>query len=426
MQNPAYLTAYLRFKQDLEAENRRRGTRSRFSGSVKIPLQDLSRGKLNDIYVDPIEVFLPFAGLMGQDVTDPQGQMTGVQQVYTMAERLGLRPSPAIDIPLRASGALQADNSPEQAAQWGKGSIGAFTPQGGLIQGVTSALGIGGPGGVNIEEPIRNAIGLPDTGAYDPYRYGRSVSDISASLNAMQGPGMDPRPFLAAQEWIGKHKDSDLAKQLRQATPAEVAAELNIDPKLAALALEAARAGAKQASQQRAVAQIGSSMLGLRLQELPQGEQIRTGMADAERGAACSRDGLGERCCARASSPGQRDCPPGSSEEVVNKPRRLAANVLAARPWAQATGWSGCCYRLAHRTTNHAGDGRRIPASGGDSVTANARVPTGPCRSRARRRRGDPDAPAGGHAGDRPHPAQGRGVHWPRWADRLHLLQLGP
>lgn len=406
MQNPAYLTAYLRFKQDLEAENRRRGTRSRFSGSVKIPLQDLSRGKLNDIYVDPIEVFLPFAGLMGQDVTDPQGQMTGVQQVYTMAERLGLRPSPAIDIPLRASGALQADNSPEQAAQWGKGSIGAFTPQGGLIQGVTSALGIGGPGGVNIEEPIRNAIGLPDTGAYDPYRYGRSVSDISASLNAMQGPGMDPRPFLAAQEWIGKHKDSDLAKQLRQATPAEVAAELNIDPKLAALALEAARAGAKQASQQRAVAQIGSSMLGLRLQELPQGEQIRTGMADAERGAAYSpMTGVGSREQVKAVQDqypalqvqrGQYQALPGDSRDssylfdnaqkkVVNQAfDGLAANVLAARPWdrrATRLVEDARYTALAHterKASTTPGDWQAeyqralAKIAGGDSVTANA------------------------------------------------------
>lgn len=355
MQNPAYLTAYLRFKQDLEAENRRRGTRSRFKGSVKLPLADISRGKFNDIYVDPIEVFLPFAGLMGQDVTDPQGQMTGIQQVYSMAERLGLRPSPIIDIPLRASGALQADNSPEQAAQWGKGSIGAFTPQGGLIQGATAALGIGGPGGVNIEEPFRKGLGLPDTGAYDPYRYGRSVADISASLNAMQGPGMDPRPFLAAQEWIGNHRDTDLAQQLRQATPAEVAAELNIDPQLAALALAAARAGAKQASQQRAVAQIGSSMLGLRLQELPQGEQIRTGMADAERGAAYSpMTGVGSREEVKAVQDqypalqvqrGQYQALPGDTRDsaylfdnaqkkMVNQAfDGLAANVLAARPW---------------------------------------------------------------------------------------------
>jgi len=355
MQNPAYLTAYLRFKMKLEDENRRRGTRSRFKGSVKIPLQDISGGKLNDIYADPIEVFLPFAGLMGQDVTDAEGQQTGLQQVYTLAERLGLRPSPIIDIPLRASGALQADNSPEQQATWGRGSIGAFTPQGGVIQGATAALGIGGPGGVNIEEPVRRAIGLPDTGAYDPYRYGRSVSDISASLNAMQGPGMDPRPFLAAQEWIGKHKDTDLAQQLRQATPAEVAAELNIDPQMAAQALEAARAGARQASRQRAVGQLGSSMLGLRLQELPQGEQIRTGMADAERGAAYNPStGTGSRAEVKAVQEqypalqvqrGQYQALPGDTrdssylydsaqrKEVNQAFDQLAASVLQARPW---------------------------------------------------------------------------------------------
>jgi len=288
LQNPAYLGAYLRYKQALQDENKRRGGRARFDSSIRIPTGDLSGGKLPDVYFDPTETFFPYAGFLGRDVSDGEQVKGGFQQLYNIAEKVGLRPSPVIDIPARLAGVYQADNSPEQKAAWGPGSIGMGIPQTGIIQAATGALGIGGPMGTNIEEPIRRALGLPDTTAYDPYRLSRSVSDMAAEANAKIGPSLDIKPYLAAQEWIRLHAQTDLGMQIRNATAEDVAKELRIDPQLAENALAVARAAAQQATGQRAVTTLAGSMLGLRLQAEPQGEKIRQEMTATERAAAYS------------------------------------------------------------------------------------------------------------------------------------------
>lgn len=286
LQNPAYLGAYLRYKQALQDENKRRGGRARFDSSIRIPTGDLSGGKLPDVYFDPTETFFPYAGFLERGVEDGEQAKNMGQQLYSLLGKVGLRPSPLIEMPLRYFGAMQADNSPEQQAQWGKGSIGMAIPQTGIIQAATGAAGIGGPMGINIEEPLRRALGLPDTTAYDPYRVSRSVSDMAAAANAKIGPGLDIRPYLAAQEWIRLHAQTDLGMQIRNATAEDVAKELRIDPAIAESALAVAREGAKQATGQRAVTTLAGSMLGLRLQAEPQGEKIRQEMTATEKAAA--------------------------------------------------------------------------------------------------------------------------------------------
>ena len=288
LQNPAYLGAYLRYKQALQDENKRRGGRARFDSSIRIPTGDLSGGKLPDVYFDPTETFFPYAGFLGRDVSDGEQVKGGFQQLYNIAEKVGLRPSPVIDIPARLAGVYQADNSPEQQATWGRGSVGMGIPQTGIIQAATGAAGIGGPMGVNIEEGIRRGLGLPDTTAYDPYRLSRSVSDMAAEANAKIGPSLDIKPYLAAQEWIRLHAQTDLGMQIRNATAEDVAKELRIDPQLAENALAVARAAAQQATGQRAVTTLAGSMLGLRLQAEPQGEKIRQEMTATEKSAAYS------------------------------------------------------------------------------------------------------------------------------------------
>lgn len=288
LQNPAYIGAYLRYKQAIADENRRRGGRARFDSSLRIPTNDLSGGKLPDIYFDPTEMFFPYAGFLDRGAEDSEQAKTTGQQLYSLLEKAGMRLSPVIDMPLRFSGILQADDSPEQQAAWGKGSIGMAIPQTGIIQAATGSLGIGGPMGTNIEEPFRRFLGLPDTTAYDPYRLSRSVSDMAAEANSKLGMSFDVKPYLAAQEWIRLHGQTDLGQKIRDATAEEVAKELRIDPDLAENALAVARAGAKQATGQRAVTTLAGSMLGLRLQAEPQGEKIRQEMTATEKAAAYS------------------------------------------------------------------------------------------------------------------------------------------
>lgn len=355
MHQPQYLAAYLRFKEALEKENRNRGGRKRFNSSVRIPLTQMSGGAMSDLYIDPIETFFPFSGLMGRDVMDGDEQKTALQQLYTLGDKVGMRPSPIIDMAARVTGALQADGSAEQKAAWGPGSIGTGIPQSGIIQGASAVLGLGGPLGINVEEPVRRAFGLPDTARWDPYRMTRTVADMAAEVGVKYGPGADIRPYLAAQEWISRHKETDLAQQMRSATAETIAAELKIDPKIAQGALEVAKQAGNRSAKQRAVGQLGSSMLGLRLQEEPVGEQIRGEMSRLEKSAAYNpATGTGSREEVKAvqaqypalqvqrgqygALPGdQRD--PGYLLDSANRSQvnqafdQMKDSILSMRPW---------------------------------------------------------------------------------------------
>jgi phospholipid N-methyltransferase len=297
MQNPSTLAAYWRMREAIEKENRNQGRRGRFARSIQVPG--------TNTYIDPMSVLFPFSGIFGGDiVNDPNEAQTAMQRLYGMANTIGLRPAPYIDVPMRLSGALMSkqpgqEGYAEEASLYGPGSIGQMLPLTGAIQGATAYAGIGGPTGVDIEAPARKLLGLPEGEQWDAYRIARGVSDIAAEQNAaamQQGTRFDRTPYLAAQELIKAHGQTDLPSMLRTYTPDRVASELQINQTLATQALEIARAAALQATKQRGFASLASFVGGTRAQQLPEGEQMRLAMREAEKGAGYNAiTGVGSR-----------------------------------------------------------------------------------------------------------------------------------
>jgi hypothetical protein len=288
LDNPQFLIAYWRYKEAMKKHNKRRGTRKRFETAFRIPTRDLTGGAMDDVYWDPTSALFPFDQMYGEGYDE---EATGLQGMYNTASQFGMRPHPVIDVPLRLTGALTS-KSPNQEgyeaeqAEWGPGSVGKLLQQSSLVQAVSAALGMGPSGmGINPESPLRKALGLTETEGFDAYRVGRSISNMAAEQNKAYGEQFDRRPYLAAQEFVAKHV-SDLPTALTSMKPAEIAAELGIDPTMAAYALQVAQAAARMAAQERGTSQVASILGGQRLVAHPQGEYERAEMSRQERGAA--------------------------------------------------------------------------------------------------------------------------------------------
>lgn len=297
LNDPQMLIAYWRYRQAVDKENRRRQLRGRFDDSIGIPLEKMTGGALWDVYIDPTQFLFPFDPFMGRNYRDAGEQRTALQELYELANAIGLQPSPVIDVPLRMSG-LMMSKQPGQAgyeaesAAYGPMSIGTMTPQARFVQGVT-ATGVGGPMGVNVEGLIRGALGGRVSDPYDAYIVARSIADAAAEANAQQGQ-IDVRPYLAAQEWVRKHADNLPAALAAQ--PDAVARELQIAPALAVQALAIANENARRATQQRGFQQLGSILGGQLVRQLPPGEKLRGEMRRLEKAAAYNPvTGVGSR-----------------------------------------------------------------------------------------------------------------------------------
>ena len=55
-----------------------------------------------------------------------------------------------------------------------------------MIKGATAAIGIGGPGGLDVERPVRRALGISESQPYEPYLVARSVRDMAAEQQQAQ------------------------------------------------------------------------------------------------------------------------------------------------------------------------------------------------------------------------------------------------
>jgi hypothetical protein len=301
MSNPQLLAGYLRYQYwTHEQRKKEQGGRARFGGGWKLPTSAIGemlpgQPAVPDMYVDPTAWLFPFGQWVNPEM-DADTSKSAIQDLYDRAGALGARLTPLADIPLRMSGALMTKRPGEEGyeterAAYGDRSVGQLIPQTGMIQGATALAGIGGPTGVDIERPIRKAMGLPEAEAFDPYRISRSVSNMAATANAealQAGQKFDAVPYLVAQQFIAQHRDTDLPTALEQYAPDRLAKELSIGQDVATRALEIAREAAGQATRERGFSQLASTLGGVRAQAQPQGEQTRWAMRGVEKGAAYS------------------------------------------------------------------------------------------------------------------------------------------
>lgn len=296
MQRPQMLVAFQRYKAAMKKENQRRGLRARFEGAWEVP-------GMEGVYIDPTAMLFPFADIIRTDTDNASESRSLLANIYEAASQLGFRPGPWIDIPIRASNML-VNAQPgtqayeQQVADVGKGSIGSFIPQSGMIKGATALAGIGPAGGVDIERPVRQALGLSEAQPFEPYLVGRAVRDLTLERGVQPG---QQGPYLLAQALIATSGDPTSgmtwSKLLSgEITPQAIAQQFATSGEEAQMALQIVRDAANRAAQQKGISTLASGFLGQRMQVLPQGEAQFLELQRAERAAAYNPvTGVGSR-----------------------------------------------------------------------------------------------------------------------------------
>ena len=170
-ERPGVIAQYARYRQAIERTSAERGYRARFEGMVEVPVKGMPAWTGQALFFDPTRLLLPFSQLpgMGTEIEDQEPARNLVEMLYRVGQKVGLRPYGFIEWPL-------------QYFNWiGKREeMGFVLPHTGAIQAATAAAGIGAPGGVNIEAPVRRMVGMPEQEPYQAYRVNRMLANMSA------------------------------------------------------------------------------------------------------------------------------------------------------------------------------------------------------------------------------------------------------
>jgi len=212
---PAMLATYLRMQKFLATAYRPEpNLPQRLQGKVRIPLPFLPSWMGDSIFVDPLGSALPFKQweIPLQAITDQKlGDAAATRRVleellndgkieqgdYDQALRDQTGPTWERAMALaRQDDADERQNpfdiaslltSPHAPLVWAYNALrgqpqdtGPFLPITRTIKGATALLGIGPPGGVNIEGSVRRALGLPAFDQWDDYRVDRMISNMIA------------------------------------------------------------------------------------------------------------------------------------------------------------------------------------------------------------------------------------------------------
>jgi hypothetical protein len=366
-ERPGIALTYLKYRKAMEDENAKRGYRQRFEGGleVKLPLvasKAIGMTEGTSLFVDPVSMLFPFANLVNLSDPNPGQRKSAAAQLYGMMEKVGLRPAPWWDIPVRLSNAL-VDAQPgtaeyeQQVADVGAKSVGSLLPQTGMIKGATAMLGIGTPGGMDAESVMRGGA----AGRFEAYGVARAIRDMAAE-QLPQGAGIERSgPYLVAQAMVAGRDEKGWQELLTSATAEQLARELNVPLMEATQALRIVREAAARSGRQAGVQSLASGLLGLNAKVMPPGERIFVNEQAAERGAGYSAtSGYGSRAemlavrkqfPALAVGRAQYGTLPGESEtqamDIWRSGQRDAAaaafdglkdQVIVAQPWTKKPG----------------------------------------------------------------------------------------
>jgi len=359
LEKPQQLVNFLRYQEATKKENIKRGYRQRFEGGWEVANVGGTR-----VFWDPMSMLFPFADLVKTNWDDANESKSTLAQIYDAAGALGIRPGPWIDVPLRASNLLVNDATSgtpahgQQVATYGRGSIGDFIPQTGMIKGATALMGFNGGAGVDIESPVRQVLGLPQAGPFEIYTAARSVRDMAAEAqkaSATSGTAFDNKPYLVAQAILNLRQEAGQDAMPNLAEVPLVAQQLGVSADEAQQAMLVVREAVARANQQKGVSTLASGILGQRMQTMAPGEDAYMQMQRQERGAAYNpATGYGSREQVQAvreanpalavgraqyaTLPGDTSDPMGiyrsGQRDTINQAfDALKDAVIAARPW---------------------------------------------------------------------------------------------
>ena len=210
---PKWLAAYYRINKFLHTQVQQPDFPDRLAGRVKIPLPFLPDWMGGGMWVNPGDIGLPFGRFLwpfeARQRSEEQTTMKANRQLYDMLEdgkitqtefdtamegRSGQVYDRAVENAQAEDSNLRFDAfdwstmtaSPHVPLMWAyqylRGTperIGPL-PMTRQLKAISALLGIGGPGGVNIEENLRRKFDLPIYDQWDDYRIDRALSDMAA------------------------------------------------------------------------------------------------------------------------------------------------------------------------------------------------------------------------------------------------------
>ncbi len=151
LHRPQYMNWYVKSQDGLEKLNE--GLPERLKHTVPLPWFG------GDLHLNPSRMLLPFSSLTEPFIPEERQKTPAGRAAALIA---GVGPQPYA--PAMTAAALSGAIGPKEA--W----IGRFAPFSRPIQVATAQAGIGGPTGVNIEQPLQKALGLQEGDRWDPYR----------------------------------------------------------------------------------------------------------------------------------------------------------------------------------------------------------------------------------------------------------------
>lgn len=212
MQKPAVLANYYRMQKFFNEQVKRPGFPTRLAGKLRIPIPFMPEWMGGGIWVDPMRFGLPLdsytqpwedyterqATLNNQvqrrlsdwvdsgkiSASDYEAALAGRSDLAKQAEAEILAEDPSLRYD--ALDALTNFISPSLPLKWAY-EVARGTPEriGPLpltrtVKNLTGALGVGGPGGVNLEAGVRDYLDLPIYDQWTDYRVDRELSSMSA------------------------------------------------------------------------------------------------------------------------------------------------------------------------------------------------------------------------------------------------------
>jgi hypothetical protein len=285
---PALLAHYLRIKDAMKRQNEASGKRRRFEDKIGVSAEWLPDWMGDEIYFDPFRMMLPFANIGGYNWDEPDDAARGLRWIMNTTRKAGLRPFPFIEAPyqagLVAKGAEGLGMDPEKAKQWfappREGEYGYVLPQTGVIKGATAMAGIGPPGGTNIEALPRQAIGLPQGEAWDPYRVTRMLASM------MEEEPEDPALAVVtlnatelAERWE-QQKQRGKPWEAQDLLATTTAREQNWTPEALVAAQARLAQAMRRAAQERGLPMITSLYGGIGMGVEPTGERMQIGLQE--------------------------------------------------------------------------------------------------------------------------------------------------
>lgn len=289
-QKPGALAGIARYQDAVERGHEEKGYRERLKGKVEVPAGFLPEWTGRAAFVDPAAL-MPWATILGPDwVEDPDEAESALEAVWLVSQKMGLRPYGFIEWPMRLAetAGLEAEET------------GYLLPHTGAIQAATALAGVGPPGGVSVEAPLRRGLGLPEQEPYQTYRQERMLSNMAAETlegraRSEQDPGFVQRALMASElARLVETGDLRLVEAMGwgEAAGSERVMRIARDNGWSEAQVAEAQAllqeAVDRAAKERGIPQLSSFLLGYGVSIYPEGERRQVELSREQRGAMYS------------------------------------------------------------------------------------------------------------------------------------------